>query len=117
MHVVGPDPADVGAIAELKWIAEHADLHGIAIAPHGTANGVLGLGTLVQVAATLPDNLIAIEYTTADPAWWRDIVDGLAELTVVDGMIAVGDRPGTGVEIVPERAGPYLAEEDRDFSA
>jgi L-alanine-DL-glutamate epimerase-like enolase superfamily enzyme len=117
VHVVGPDPADVGGIAELKWIAEHADLHGIAIAPHGTANGVLGLGALVQVAATLPDNFVAIEYTTADPAWWRDIVDGLAELAVVDGMITVGDRPGTGVEIVPERAAPYLAEDDRDFFA
>jgi L-alanine-DL-glutamate epimerase-like enolase superfamily enzyme len=47
VHVVGPDPADVGGIAELKWIAEHADLHGITIAPHGTANGLLGLGALV----------------------------------------------------------------------
>src|SRR3712207_7388697 len=40
---------------------------------------------------------------------------GLAELAVVDGMITVGDRPGTGVEIVPERAAPYLAEDDRDL--
>jgi L-alanine-DL-glutamate epimerase-like enolase superfamily enzyme len=115
VHVVGPDPADVGGIAELKWIAEFADLHGITIAPHGTANGLLGLGALTQVCATLPDNLIAFEYTTSDPAWWADIVEGLPDPLVVDGMIAVCDRPGMGVEIVPERAAPYLSPEDRDF--
>src|SRR5215831_11236582 len=39
VNVIGPDPCDVGGIAELKWVAEHADLHGILIAPHGTGNG------------------------------------------------------------------------------
>jgi L-alanine-DL-glutamate epimerase-like enolase superfamily enzyme len=117
VHVVGPDPADVGGIAELKWIAEFADLHGIAIAPHGTGNGLLGLAALVQVSATLPDNFIAFEYTIADPDWWGGIVEGLSDPLVVDGMIAVSDRPGMGVEIVPERAAPYLAPEDRDFFA
>ena len=27
VRVVGPDPADVGGIAELKWVAEHAYMH------------------------------------------------------------------------------------------
>ncbi len=44
VNIVGPDPCDVGGIAELKWIAEYADLHGILMAPHGTGNGLLGLG-------------------------------------------------------------------------
>jgi L-alanine-DL-glutamate epimerase-like enolase superfamily enzyme len=29
----------VGGIAELKWVAEYADLHGILMAPHGTGDG------------------------------------------------------------------------------
>ena len=62
VRVVGPDPCDVGGIAELKWIAEYADLHGILMAPHGTGNGLLGLAALVQVCATLPHNFIAFEY-------------------------------------------------------
>ena len=57
VNVIGPDPCDVGGLAEIKWVAEHADLHGIAIAPHGTANGLLGLAALIQVCATMPDNL------------------------------------------------------------
>jgi L-alanine-DL-glutamate epimerase-like enolase superfamily enzyme len=68
VNIVGPDPADVGGLAELKWIAEYADLHGILIAPHGTGNGLLGLAALVQVSAALPDNFIAFEYPTGDPA-------------------------------------------------
>lgn len=39
---MGPDPADVGGIAELKWIAEYANLHGIMMAPHGVFDGVFG---------------------------------------------------------------------------
>lgn len=115
VHVVGPDPADVGGIAELKWIAEYADLHGIMMAPHGTANGLLGLGALIQVCATLPANFIAFEYTTGDPEWWSDIVEGLPDPIVRDGMIAVIDRPGMGVDIIPERAERYLAEDDAGF--
>ena len=62
VNVVGPDPADIGGIAELKWVAEHAHMHSILMAPHGTANGLLGLGALVNVCATLPANYIAFEY-------------------------------------------------------
>ncbi|MBM3521448.1 MAG: mandelate racemase/muconate lactonizing enzyme family protein [Alphaproteobacteria bacterium] len=115
VRVVGPDPCDVGGIAELKWIAEYADLHGILMAPHGTGNGLLGLAALVQVCATLPHNYIAFELPNGDPAWWFDIVDGLPNPLVRDGMIEVWDRPGMGVEINPERARRYLAPEDAGF--
>ncbi len=115
VRVVGPDPCDVGGIAELKWIAEYADLHGVMMAPHGTGNGLLGLAALVQVCATLPDNYIAFELPKGDPDWWHDILDGLPNPIVKDGHIEVWDRPGMGVDINPERAKPYLAEEDRGF--
>jgi len=68
VDVIGPDPGDIGGIAELKWVAEFADLHGILIAPHGTGDGVLGLAALVQVCATLPPNYLALEYPVARPA-------------------------------------------------
>lgn len=115
VNVIGPDPADVGGIAELKWIAEYAHLHGIQMAPHGTGNGLLGLGALIQVCATLPANFIAFEYPSGTHDWWYDIVEGLPEKIVTNGMIDVIDRPGMGVELVPERAKRYLTEEDADF--
>jgi len=115
VRVVGPDPCDVGGIAELKWIAEYADLHGILMAPHGTGNGLLGLAALLQVSATLPRNFIAFECPKGDPAWWYDIVEGLPEPLIVDGMIEVWDRPGMGVDLVPEKARAYLGAEHRAF--
>jgi L-alanine-DL-glutamate epimerase-like enolase superfamily enzyme len=115
VRIVGPDPCDVGGIAELKWIAEYADLHGILIAPHGTGNGLLGLAALIQVAATLPSNYIAFEYPTGKPEWWYEIVDGLPDPIVVDGHIAVGTRPGMGVDFIVERAKAHLREEDAGF--
>jgi L-alanine-DL-glutamate epimerase-like enolase superfamily enzyme len=115
VRIVGPDPCDCGGIAELKWIAEFAQLHGVLMAPHGTGNGLLGLAALVQVCATLPHNFIAFEYPTGDPAWWYDIVEGLPQPIVEDGQITVWDRPGMGVEIVPEKARPHLLPEDAGF--
>ncbi|MEV8567549.1 mandelate racemase/muconate lactonizing enzyme family protein [Streptomyces sp. NPDC051322] len=115
VDVIGPDPADVGGIAELKWITEYADLHGVSMAPHGVYDGLIGLGALVQVCATLPDNFIAFEYPVAEHAWWYDIVEGWPRTIVRDGHIEVGDRPGLGVTLIPEEARRYLAEEDRHF--
>jgi L-alanine-DL-glutamate epimerase-like enolase superfamily enzyme len=115
VNVIGPDPCDVGGIAELKWIAEYADLHGILMAPHGTGDGVLGLAALVQVCATLPQNYIAFEYPIGRPEWWYDIVTGLPDPIVRDGMIEVWDRPGMGVDINPGKAATYLNEEDNGF--
>ena len=85
------------------------------MAPHGTGDGVLGLAALVQVCATLPPNYIAFEYPVGQPAWWYDIVEGLPEPIVRDGYIEVWDRPGMGVELIPEAARQYLSDEDADF--
>jgi L-alanine-DL-glutamate epimerase-like enolase superfamily enzyme len=115
VRVIGPDPADVGGIAELKWIAEYADLHGILIAPHGIFDGLLGLAAHVQVGATLPDNFIAFEYPVGQPGWWYDIVSGLPDPIVRDGFVEVFSGPGMGVSLIPEAAERYLGEEDRDF--
>jgi L-alanine-DL-glutamate epimerase-like enolase superfamily enzyme len=115
VSIIGPDPCDVGGLAELKWIAEYADLHGILIAPHGTGNGLLGLAALVQVCAALPDNFIAFEYPTGETSWWADIVEGLPDPIVRGGMIEVWDRPGMGVTLVPDKARKYLKPEDAAF--
>jgi L-alanine-DL-glutamate epimerase-like enolase superfamily enzyme len=115
VDIIGPDPCDIGGIAELKWVAEYADLHGILMAPHGTGDGLLGLAALVQVSATLPQNYIAFEYPVGNPAWWYDIVEGLPDPIVKDGFIEVWDRPGMGVTINANKAKQYLPDGDKNF--
>lgn len=115
VNVIGPDPEDIGGIAELKWVAEYADLHGILMAPHGIIDGLIGLAAHVQVAATLPPNFIGFEYPVGKPDWWYDIIEGLPDPIVTDSMINVWDTPGLGVTFNIDKATQYLREEDRDF--
>ena len=115
VNVVGPDPADVGGIAETKWIAEYADLHGILMAPHGVIDGLFGLAAHVHLAATLPQNYIAFEMPGGYEESWLDMVSGLPDPIVADGHIEVWDSPGLGVEFVVEEAKRHLSEEDAGF--
>lgn len=115
VDVVGPDPEDVGGIAEMKWIAEYADLHSILMAPHGIFDGLIGLAAHVHLAAAMPQNYIAFEYPLGQPDWWYQIVDGLPDPIVKRGFIDVWDRPGLGVTFNVPAAKARLAEEDRQF--
>jgi L-alanine-DL-glutamate epimerase-like enolase superfamily enzyme len=115
VNVVGPDPEDVGGMAELKWIAEYADLHGILVAPHGIFDGLIGLAAHVQMAAALPQNYIAFEYPVGQPDWWYEIIDGLPNPIVKHGFIDVWDRPGLGVTFNLPAAKAHLSDEDRHF--
>ncbi len=117
VDVVGPDPLDVGGLAEIKWIAEYADLHGIDMAPHGTLDGLIGLAALVQVSATMPQNYIAFELPNAEADWWYDIVEGPAtdKNLVKDSHIEVWDDPGLGIRLIEEETKKHLREEDADF--
>jgi len=108
VRVIGPDPGDVGGLAELKRVAELAELYGVGVAPHGVSSGLLGLAALIQVSATLPDNFIAFEYPVPADPWWYEIVDGFDSPIVVDGFIRVGDRPGLGVELDQVAAAAHL---------
>jgi len=115
VDVIGPDPEDVGGIAELKWIAEYADIHGISVAPHGIFDGLIGLAAHVHMAAALPQNYIAFEFPYGQPDWWYDIVEGLPNPIVTKGFVEVWDRPGLGVTFKVAAAKAHLAEEDRQF--
>ena len=69
----------------------------------------------MQVSAALPQNYIAFEYPTGQPAWWYDIIVGLPYPIVVDSHIDVWDTPGLGVEFNVAEAKKHLADEDKGF--
>lgn len=115
VNIVGPDPEDVGGLAEMKWIAEYADIHGILMAPHGIFDGLIGLAAHVQLAAAMPQNYIAFEYPVGQPDWWYQIMDGLPDPIMKGGFIDVWDRPGLGVTFNVGAAKAHLEDEDRHF--
>jgi L-alanine-DL-glutamate epimerase-like enolase superfamily enzyme len=115
VRILGPDPADVGGIAELKWIAEYADLHSIQIAPHGVFNGLIGLAAQVQMGAAMPENFIAFEYPAPKEQWWYEIIEGLPDPIVKGGLVDVIENPGLGVVFNVKEARKYLDEQDKKF--
>ena len=117
VRVLGPDPADIGGMAELKWVAEYADLHSILMAPHGTFDNLIGIAAQVMVGAAMPENYVAFEYSRPREDWWYEIIEGLPapNQIVKDGLIEVWDRPGLGVTFNVRAAKQYLSEEDKDF--
>jgi L-alanine-DL-glutamate epimerase-like enolase superfamily enzyme len=86
------------------------------MAPHGTANGLLGLGALINMCATLPANYIAFEYPSASDPFWNEIVTGLPSGPIVkDSMVDLLPGPGLGLDIDAKAAKRYLKEEDAGF--
>jgi L-alanine-DL-glutamate epimerase-like enolase superfamily enzyme len=115
IDVVGPDPEDVGGIAELKWIAEYANLHGILVAPHGIFDGLFGVAAQVHLGAVCPQNYIGFEYALGQPDWWYEIVEGLPNPIVHNGYINVWDKPGLGINFNVPAAKAHLSDDDRTF--
>jgi len=114
VDIIGPDPCDIGGMAELKWVAEYADMHGILIAPHGVGDGPIGLAALVQVSATLPQNYIAFELPIV-AAEWDGLVEGLAKDMVKNSFIEVPDKPGMGIELNEKAVRKRLKEGETYF--
>ena len=79
VNIVGPDPADVGGIAELKWIAEYAAPAWHPDGPPRHRQRPAGPWRADQVCATLPANYIAFEYPSGTDPWWYEIVDRPAQ--------------------------------------
>jgi D-galactarolactone cycloisomerase len=93
--IVQPDVTKVGGLSEQRRIAWMAREHGVRFIPHGW-NTAVGLASDLQIASASPDTDL-VEYLTGSP-----FIDELAVggwTLDEDGMLAIPDRPGLGVEI------------------
>ena len=90
-----PDLAIAGGITEAMRIAALAESHGIKLAPH-LWGGALNFAAGLQVMAASPAAVIA-EYSLGANPLLHDLA--AEDFEVVDGMIAIPDRPGLGVTI------------------
>lgn len=98
LDLVQPDCTKVGGLSEARRIGWMAYDHNVILVNHGFNTGV-GLAADLQLAAALP-NTKWVEYITPSP-----LIEGiLAKPMPIDeeGMIAVPDGPGLGIELNPE---------------
>jgi L-alanine-DL-glutamate epimerase-like enolase superfamily enzyme len=114
VDIVAPDVCDVGGIAELKWIAEFADLHGVLIAPHNFGLPIAFMAN-VHAAAAMPKNFIAFEHHMVDIPWWKDLVKGLEDPLIREGYVRVPEKPGLGIELDEANVRKHLVEGEKYF--
>jgi D-galactarolactone cycloisomerase len=95
LDVVQPDVTKVGGLSEQRRIAWSAQDHGIAFVGHGW-NTAVGLAADLQLASALPGTEL-VEYKTGSPYIDELTVGGFA--LDADGMLAIPDRPGLGIEL------------------
>jgi L-alanine-DL-glutamate epimerase-like enolase superfamily enzyme len=98
VHVVQPDVGRVGGLTEAKRVCDLAAERGRLVVPHGWKTGI----TIAATAhlATVTPNMPFFEFVpqeVAESALRRELVQD--ELSLVDGSLALPNRPGLGIEL------------------
>lgn len=101
--IVQPDVTKVGGISEERRIGWMAQEHGIRFIPHGW-NTAIGLAADLQLASAFATTDF-VEYKTGSP-YIDEIVAGKWMLDD-DGMLAIPDGPGLGIELDPDAVQTY----------
>jgi L-alanine-DL-glutamate epimerase-like enolase superfamily enzyme len=102
LSVASPDLQKVGGLSEGRRIAEYADSFTIPVAPHNISSSI---GTIASAhfCASIP-NFLALEYHASDVPFWNDLLEGASGPVIVNGHIAIPERPGLGFELNEEVA-------------
>jgi L-alanine-DL-glutamate epimerase-like enolase superfamily enzyme len=101
--IVQPDVTKVGGISEERRIGWMAQENGVRFIPHGW-NTAVGLAADLQLASAFPETDL-VEYLTGSP-YVDEITEGGWQLDP-DGMLAIPDRPGLGIELNQEVVTKY----------
>jgi D-galactarolactone cycloisomerase len=101
--IIQPDVTKVGGISEERRIAWMAQEHGIRFIPHGW-NTAVGLAADLHLASAFPGTDL-VEYLTGSP-FIDEITVGGWHLDA-DGMLAIPDSPGLGLELDPDAVAKY----------
>lgn len=95
---VMPDITRCGGPSEMKRIATLAETSNIQVAPHNP-NGPLSTLASAHVCAAIP-NFFRQEFMVNDVPWRDQVIDHPIEIR--DGHLILSDRPGLGVDLVPD---------------
>jgi gluconate/galactonate dehydratase len=105
ISIAAPDLQKTGGLLEARRIADFADTHYIAIAPHNIASPI-GTIASVHVAAAIP-NFLCLEWHGMSVPFWEDLAVGWDGPVIDRGRIRVPEGPGLGVELNLDVAREY----------
>ena len=101
-----PDLLSSGGMLETKKIADYAERYGMPTALHFAGSPIAFMANLHTAAAI--SSFVALEHHGLDLPFWSDLVIGLDDPLMVDGYVAVPDKPGLGVDLNLEGIEPCL---------
>ncbi|MCY4520197.1 MAG: mandelate racemase/muconate lactonizing enzyme family protein [Caldilineaceae bacterium] len=104
IDVVQPDTGRAGGLNAMRKIAALAETHFVMFAPHDGSLGPVAEMAAVHLCATLP-NFLILEHLEDDVPQRYEVMEPQPEIRA--GHIVVPDRPGLGVDIVPEAIAHY----------
>ncbi len=109
VSILQPEPLNLGGLWATRKIADMVDAHYGVIAPH-SAQGPVCSAACAHLNASVPHFLIHEIFDEFNEPWEKEIVVNGVE--VVDGYIAVSERPGLGIDLNVEEIGrhPYQQE-------
>jgi L-alanine-DL-glutamate epimerase-like enolase superfamily enzyme len=106
VDVIQPDVTRAGGISELVRIAQLAELRGVAMVPHSWSTGIIKAASL-HVIGAMP-NATFLEYCVQETALNQLLT--VERFPVVDGMVALPEKPGLGIEIDEEVVRRYAVD-------
>lgn len=107
--IVQPDVTKVGGISEERRIGWMAQENGVRFIPHGW-NTALGLAADLQLASAFA-NTDFVEYLTGSP--YIDAIVVQPWQLDKEGMLAISEQPGLGIELDLDVLGRFSSAEDR----
>ena len=96
VSIIHPDILSSGGIYETKKIGDYAEECGVAMALHMAETPVACLAAVHVAAAT--NNFLGLEFHSNDVEWWSDMVKDTEKPRIVDGFMAVPEKPGIGID-------------------
>jgi L-alanine-DL-glutamate epimerase-like enolase superfamily enzyme len=97
--VVMLDLSWCGGLSEARKIAAMADAWQLPVAPHDCTGPVVWAAS-THLSLHAPNALIQECVRAFYSGWYRELVTELP--TVASGMISLGDKPGLGLELLPD---------------
>lgn len=103
IDILQPDTCAAGGLSECKKIADMATAFGVRYVPHVWGTGI-GLATALQLLAVLPNTPPRhralepiLEFDRSEHPFRQTVLT--EEIEHRDGIVAIPDRPGLGIEI------------------
>lgn len=105
VNILAPDFQKVGGLLEARRIADMADMHNVALAPHNISSPI-GTMAAAHVCAAIP-NFLVLEWHSASVPFWEDLAKNRDQPLIEAGYLTVTEQPGLGFELDEDVAYQY----------